>query len=52
MVALSRNVGRKAAMAMLLGGEPVQAVEAQRLGLVNLVVPPPPPPRKTAREHT
>ena len=48
MVALSRNVGRKAAMAMLLGGEPVQAVEAQRLGLVNLVVP----PRKTARKHT
>ena len=40
MVATSRNVGRKAAMAMLLGGERVQAEEAQRLGLVNMVVAP------------
>jgi len=40
MVALSRAVGRKAAMAMLLTGEPVDAAEAQRIGLVNRVVPP------------
>ncbi len=40
MVALSRNVGRKAAMAMLLGGERVQAEEAQRIGLVNRIVAP------------
>lgn len=38
MVALSRNVGRKAAMEMLLTGEPVRADEALRLGLVNRVV--------------
>lgn len=39
MVALSRAVGRKPAMEMLLTGEPVSAAEAQRLGLVNRVVP-------------
>jgi enoyl-CoA hydratase/carnithine racemase len=38
MVALSRNIGRKAAMAMLLTGAPVAADEARRLGLVNRVV--------------
>jgi enoyl-CoA hydratase/carnithine racemase len=38
MVALSRAVGRKAAMAMLLTGETVDAAEAQRIGLVNRVV--------------
>ncbi|MGB0695638.1 MAG: enoyl-CoA hydratase [Rhodospirillaceae bacterium] len=38
MVALSRNVGRKAAMEMLLTGHPVAAQEAQALGLVNRVV--------------
>ena len=38
MVALSRNVSRKAAMELLLTGEMVSAAEAQRLGLVNRVV--------------
>lgn len=40
MVALSRNVGRKAAMEMLLTGEMVPAEEAKSLGLINRVVPP------------
>lgn len=39
MVALSRNVGRKAAMEMLLLGDAVDAGEARRIGLVNRVVP-------------
>jgi enoyl-CoA hydratase/carnithine racemase len=39
MVALSRNVARKHAMEMLLTGEMVDASEAQRIGLVNRVVP-------------
>ncbi|GJD36973.1 enoyl-CoA hydratase [Methylobacterium aerolatum] len=39
MVALSRAVGRKAAMEMLLVGEPISAGEALRIGLVNRVVP-------------
>jgi enoyl-CoA hydratase/carnithine racemase len=39
MVALSRNVARKAAMEMLLLGEAVSAAEAKALGLVNRVVP-------------
>ncbi|WP_449411220.1 enoyl-CoA hydratase [Methylobacterium komagatae] len=39
MVALSRAVPRKAAMEMLLLGEPVPAGEALRIGLVNRVVP-------------
>ncbi|HZS82631.1 MAG TPA: enoyl-CoA hydratase [Stellaceae bacterium] len=39
MVALSRAVGRKAAMEMLLTGELVDAERAQALGLVNRVVP-------------
>ena len=39
MVALSRNVPRKQAMAMLLTGEPVDAKTAQQIGLVNKVVP-------------
>jgi len=38
MVALSRNIGRKPAMEMLLTGEMVSADEALRLGLVNRVV--------------
>ena len=38
MVALSRAVPRKAAMEMLLLGEPVDAQEALRIGLVNRVV--------------
>jgi enoyl-CoA hydratase/carnithine racemase len=39
MVALTRAVGRKAAMEMLLTGELVDAARAQALGLVNRVVP-------------
>ena len=39
MVALSRAVGRKAAMEMLLLGEMADAAEAVRLGLVNRAVP-------------
>ena len=37
-VALSRVVGAKPAMEMLLTGEPISAGEAQRIGLVNRVV--------------
>jgi enoyl-CoA hydratase/carnithine racemase len=40
MVALSRAVGRKAAMEMLLTGELIDAAHARELGLVNRVVPP------------
>jgi enoyl-CoA hydratase/carnithine racemase len=40
MVALSRNVGRKPAMEMLLTGDFIDAEEALRLGLVNQVVRP------------
>jgi enoyl-CoA hydratase/carnithine racemase len=39
MVALSRAVGRKAAMEMLLTGELIDAATARSLGLVNRVVP-------------
>jgi enoyl-CoA hydratase/carnithine racemase len=39
MVALSRAVGRKAAMEMLLTGELIDAGTARSLGLVNRVVP-------------
>ncbi|HEY3848525.1 MAG TPA: enoyl-CoA hydratase [Acetobacteraceae bacterium] len=39
MVALSRAVGRKAAMEMLLTGDLVDATRARELGLVNRVVP-------------
>jgi enoyl-CoA hydratase/carnithine racemase len=39
MVALSRAVGRKAAMEMLLTGEFIDAAAARALGLVNRVVP-------------
>jgi len=38
MVALSRNVGRKQAMEMLLTGRPIEAAEALAFGLVNRVV--------------
>ena len=40
MVALSRNVSRKAAMEMLLTGDMVSAEDATRTGLVNHVVKP------------
>ena len=40
MVALSRNVPRKAALEMLLTGDFIPAGDALRLGLVNRVVPP------------
>ncbi len=40
MVALSRNVGRKHAMEMLLTGEQIDAATAREFGLVNRVVPP------------
>ena len=39
MVALSRAVGRKAAMEMLLTGELIDADRARELGLINRVVP-------------
>ena len=38
MVALSRNVGRKASMEMLLTGDFIEPEDALRLGLVNQVV--------------
>ena len=40
MVALSRNLSRKAAMEMLLTGDMVNAEDASRLGLINRVVAP------------
>ena len=40
MVALSRAVGRKRAMEMLLTGDPIDAATALAWGLVNRVVPP------------
>jgi enoyl-CoA hydratase/carnithine racemase len=39
MVALSRNVGRKAAMEMLLTGDMIPAERAREIGLVNRIVP-------------
>jgi len=39
MVALSRNIGAKHAMEMLLTGDAVSAEDAYRFGLVNRVVP-------------
>ncbi len=39
MVALTRAVGRKKAMEMLLTGDPIDAHEARASGLVNRVVP-------------
>jgi len=39
MVALTRAIGRKPAMEMLLTGELIDAAEAKGLGLVNRVVP-------------
>jgi enoyl-CoA hydratase/carnithine racemase len=39
MVPVSRAIGRKRAMEMLLTGEPISALTAQEWGLVNRVVP-------------
>ena len=39
MVALSRNVGRKQAMEMLVTGRPIDAETAVRFGLINRAVP-------------
>jgi enoyl-CoA hydratase/carnithine racemase len=39
MVPLSRAVGRKPAMEMLLTGEPIDAARAREIGLINRVVP-------------
>jgi enoyl-CoA hydratase/carnithine racemase len=39
MVALSRAIGRKRALEMLLTGEPIDAYQAAEWGLVNRVVP-------------
>ncbi len=39
MVALSRNVGHKAAMQMLLTGDLIDAATALRFGLINEIVP-------------
>ena len=39
MVALSRNIGRKQAMEMLLMGEVIDAEKAQNIGLINKVCP-------------
>jgi len=39
MVALSRNVGRKQAMELLLLGKPVDAVRAESWGLINRALP-------------
>ena len=39
MVALSRNVGQKQAMQMLLSGDLIDAATALRFGLVNEIVP-------------
>jgi len=38
MVALSRNIGRKEAMEMLVLGDPINAARAKEIGLVNAVV--------------
>jgi enoyl-CoA hydratase/carnithine racemase len=39
MVALSRNVSRKHAMEMLLTGDMIGAAQAEKMGLINRVVP-------------
>ena len=49
-VALVRNVSRKHAMEMLLGGELISAQDAARIGLVNRVIAPPDSVRAAAFE--
>lgn len=39
MIPLQRSIGQKKALEMLITGEPIGAVEAERLGLANKVVP-------------
>jgi len=39
MVALSRNVSHKQAMEMLLSGEMISAMDAERIGLINRAMP-------------
>ncbi len=39
MIPLQRSIGRKRAMEMLITGDPISATEAERLGLVNKIVP-------------
>ena len=39
MIPLQRSIGRKKAMEMLITGDPISATEAEKLGLVNKVVP-------------
>ena len=54
MVPISRAVGRKRAMEMLLTGEPIDAATAAEWGLVNRVVPPRRTPgrgRRAGRPH-
>jgi len=40
IIPLSYTLGRKKSLELLLGGEMIDAVEAERLGIVNKVVPP------------
>lgn len=40
MVALTRNIGRKQSMEMLMTGDPIEAEEAMRLGLINKAIQP------------
>ena len=39
MIPLQRSIGRKKAMEMLITGDPIGSTEAEKLGLVNKIVP-------------